>query len=52
MKVMYKYQARRIPVEAIETMDAIYSKRKPEEPELRKADLWIEASNKLKGKKK
>ena len=51
MKVMYTYSARRIPDCAIEMIDAIYDKRKKKEPALRKCDLWIEAVDKLKGKK-
>ncbi len=51
MKVIYPHSMRRIPDDAIAIIDAAYEKRKEKEPALRKCDLWIEATNKLKGKK-
>jgi len=40
-KMVYKYKLVKVPTEAIEHVDSILKKRKAENPETRKADVWM-----------
>ena len=44
---MYEYTSVNVPKEAADIINKAYDARKPKEPRLRKADLWIEAVRKL-----
>lgn len=41
-KTTYEYKLVKVPLEAIDHVNAIYEKRKAVKPETRKADVWID----------